>query len=279
MVRNLVLLSALALLAAGCERKANAPAAKPSAATAAAPVSASPAPTASVSAATASTGGARTTEEETSLFNFSYSYPAQAGAIPALKALLDADADKQRAELIGQAKQGRAAMKEAGFDYNPYDRQTAWQLVTDLPGWLSLSASMGSYAGGAHPNHWFDALLWDKGAGRRREASDLFRSKAALSQAIRQDFCREIDKQREAKRGEPVDRSADAMFSECIDPVENTIILGSSNRKSFDRIGVLVAPYQAGPYVEGDYEVTLPVTAAVLAAVKPEFRANFAVQR
>ena len=142
-------------------------------------------------------------------------------------------------------------MKEAGFDYHPYDRQTGWQLVTEIPGWLSLSASMGSYAGGAHPNHWFDALLWDKAAGRRREASDLFRSKAALSQAIRQDFCRELDKQREEKRGAPVVRDKDEMFSDCIDPADNTIILGSSNRKSFDRIGILVAPYEAGPYAEG----------------------------
>ena len=30
---------------------------------------------------------------------------------------------------------------------------------------------------------------------------------------------------------------------------------------------------------KADYEVTLPVTAAVLAAVKPEYRAHFALKR
>ena len=55
-----------------------------------------------------------------------------------------------------------------------------------------------------------------------------------------------------------------------------TLILGSRNHKTFDRIGFLIAPYEAGPYAEGSYEVTLPVTPAVLAAVKPEWRGAFA---
>ena len=45
------------------------------------------------------------------------------------------------------------------------------------------------------------------------------------------------------------------------------------------QIGVLIGPYEAGPYVEGGYEVTLPVTAEVLAVVKPEYRASFAAGR
>ena len=56
------------------------------------------------------------------------------------------------------------------------------------------------------------------------------------------------------------------------------MILGSSNRKTFTRIGILVAPYSAGPFAEGTYEVTVPVTPAIIAAVKPQYRASFAVQ-
>jgi hypothetical protein len=67
-------------------------------------------------------------------------------------------------------------------------------------------------------------------------------------------------------------------FEECIDPAEQTVILGSSNGKAFDRIGVLVSPYAAGPYAEGSYEVTVPVTAKALAAIKPEFRNSFVVK-
>ena len=73
----------------------------------------------------------------------------------------------------------------------------------------------------------------------------------------------------------PVRSGSDDPFSDCIDPTDSTIILGSSNGKAFDRIGVLVAPYEAGPYAEGEYEVTLPVNDAVMAAVKPDYRATF----
>ena len=224
-------------------------------------------------------GGARSVEEETELYNFDYTYPAQAGAIPALKAILDGDVVEQRTALASQARESRDEAKKSGFDFQPHDRSVGWQVVADLPAWLSLSATSGGFSGGAHPYHGFDAMVWDKAANQRRKASDLFQSPAALSKAIRAPFCREIDKQRAERRGEPVKRDSDDPFSECIDPMESIVILGSSNKRTFDRVGILVAPYEAGPYVEGDYEVTLPVTQAVLAAVRPEYRSAFSLKR
>ena len=219
---------------------------------------------------------ARSESVANDLYEFEYSYPAAAAAIPDLRTWLDDDLEKQRRELIKAADEQLAESKKNDYPYNPFGSWTAWKVVTDLPGWLSLSAEVGSYEGGAHPNHGFDALLWDRQANARRAVSDLFTSEAALSRAIRADFCRALDKQREERRGEPVARDSDNEFDQCIDPVESTIILGSSNGRAFDRIGVLVAPYAAGPYAEGDYEVTLPVSDAVLAAVKPGFRDSFA---
>lgn len=217
--------------------------------------------------------------EDNAFYTFDYSYPAEASAIPALRALLERDITRVRARLVRDARAGRVEARRLGFDYNKYDYTVSWLVVADLPGWLSLSANVGGFSGGAHPNHGFEAMVWDKTANVRRRASDLFVSPAALSRAIRADFCREIDKQRAENRGAPVNRASGDMFDECIDPVQSTVILGSSNHRTFDRIGVLVAPYAAGPYVEGDYEVTLPVTPAVLAAVKPEYRAVFSLKR
>jgi hypothetical protein len=62
----------------------------------------------------------------------------------------------------------------------------------------------------------------------------------------------------------------------CIAAKSATLLLGSSNRRAFNRIGFLFAPYVAGSYVEGGYDVTLLVTPAVIAAVRPEFRSAFA---
>jgi hypothetical protein len=228
---------------------------------------------------TAAAGQPRAVEESNDRYEFEYAYPAAAGAIPALKAKLDGDLAEQRAQLVAEANEAAADAKQNGYPYHPYSRTLDWKVVTELPNWLSLSTIVATYTGGAHPNYVFDALLWDKAANRPREALDLFTSKQALSAAISKAFCAAIDRQREEKRGEPVKRGSGEMFTECLDPVNYTIILGSSNGAAFDRIGFLVPPYEAGPYAEGSYEVTLPVTAQLLALVRPEFKASFAAAR
>lgn len=234
-----------------------------------------PAPSASATIAPL----ARKTREETDAFQFEYNYPAEAAAIPSLVAELEADLAKRRRELVSAAREGRIAAKENGFDFNPYSHAVNWTVVTDLPGWLSLTAAASEFTGGAHPNHWSQALLWDKGADQSRVATDLFTSRGALAKAIRDPFCKALNRERAKRRGEPVSADSDDPFDQCIDPTASTIILGSSNQQQFDRIGILIAPYEAGPYAEGDYEITLPVTKAVLAALKPQYRSVFALGR
>ena len=266
----LLLLSALSACDNGKDASAEA---SPSASVSAVPSAAASAPVAAPS------GTAREVKIANELISYEYAYPAVAAAIPALKALLDADIADRRSVLEDSARTGRKDAKEGGFEFRPFGYWLDWKVVTELPGWLSLSTEIDTFEGGAHPNHGFDALLWDKAANQRRAATDLFVSKKQLSAAIRDTFCRQIDKQRAEKRGEPVDRNSEELFNDCIDPLDSTIILGSSNHQTFDRIGVLVAPYDAGAYAEGSYEATVPVTAAVLAVVKPEYLASFSVKR
>jgi hypothetical protein len=232
-----------------------------------------------VASATAAPAVARKVSEDSDLYTFDYGYPAAAAAIPSLKAMLDADLDKQKGELTSEAEEAKADAAKNDFPYRTYSRGFDWQVVTETPGWLSLSSMVSTYTGGAHPNYWFDTILWDKAANKRRDPKDLFASKEALAKAIQPEFCRQIDKQRAKKRGEPVKRGSDDPFAQCLDPTDYVVILGSSNRQAIDRIGVLVPPYEAGPYAEGAYEVTLPVTPAILAVVKPEFRSSFAASR
>lgn len=264
---------ALALTLAACQQSAapDAPAstAAPEASAAAPAPSAPPTPAAE----------ARKVAEKSDLYEFEYSYPAAAAAIPALREWLEADLVRGRAELAAEAREGREDAKIGEYDFNPYMGATEWKVVTDLPGWLSLSSEIYSFSGGAHGNSAFYAILWDKaangGQGQRRTAADLFTSKAALKAAVSKSFCAELDRQRAKKRGETVVYDPDDDFSKCIDPNEQVVILGSRSGKGFDRIGFLIAPYNAGSYAEGSYEVTLPVTAALLGAVKPEYKAAF----
>lgn len=277
MSRLAISLIAVALLAA-CKREVPSPTSR---ATASSVATASEPTSRATAIAAASRGGPSKVEESTDLFEFDYSYPAEAGRIPALKFWLDAERAKARTQLIEDATAGRAVAKKSGFEYHAYASGRAWEKVTETPRFLSLSAHIYDYSGGAHPNHGYDSLLFDKQAeneqGMRLAPLDLFASKAAFDAVIRQPFCALLDKERGKRRGEPVVRDK-GMFDDCIKPSEQTVILGSSNGRTFDKVGVLVGPYAAGSYAEGDYEFTLPVTAVLIKAVRPEYRGEFSAR-
>lgn len=223
-------------------------------------------------------GEARSVAEVTDVYEFKYSYPAAAGAYPVLKQHLDANLDRSRAGLIKDATEAKKDAEENGYPYRAYAQSTEWKVVTDLPAWLSLSEVGWNYTGGAHGMYGTAGLLFDKNAKVIREPLDLFRSPAALQSAVEGRWCSALDIEREERRGEPVDKS-DELFGGCPGIDQLTVLLGSSNGKSFDRIGLIAGPYVAGSYAEGAYEVTLPVDDVVLAAVKPEFVGAFSVKR
>lgn len=247
---------------------------------------ASPAATATASAgdgsaeatATADTDGARDVDVENDLYLFEYSWPGAAGRIPGLRDELDKRMSDARTELAARAEEERKYAAENDFPYRKHSSGTAWRVVTDMPGWLSLSAEGYTFSGGAHGMTFFDTLLWDKEANRLREPVSLFSSPVDLRETIRPAFCDLLDKERAKRRGGVVDRGS-GTFNECIDPADSTVILGSSNGRTFDRIGVLVGPYAAGPYAEGTYEITLPVTRDIIDAVKPAYRDSFSIRR
>ncbi len=271
-MRPFVITLSLAILLAGC----NAEPARVSANEADAQAGASAKPVAPAPHPPAATG-ASAVKIANDDFEFDYSYPAEAAAIPALAKRLDAERDTALAKLKRETASARKGAQSGDFPYRAYDYQKEWQRVADIPGWLSLSASIYTFTGGAHGMTVYDALLWDKSAGEAIDPTDAFTSKAAIDGAIKAPFCKALDAQRIKKRGGPIGDET-AMFNECIDPSPYSILFGSSNRRSFDRITVMVPPYEAGPYAEGTYEVDLPVTAALIAALKPRFRPAFSVK-
>ncbi len=219
--------------------------------------------------------GARTVSEETDLFFFEYSYPQEAGAIPELARWLDQLLDRRRQALASQAAEGRERARSNGFPFNTYSSGTAWEVVADLPGWLSLSAALDSYQGGAHPNYGFDAIVWDKENDRALEPIAFFTSPEALDGALGDRLCEALNAERESRRGTPVDARSTDSFNSCVKPDETNLLLGSTNGEHFDRIGIQIAPYLAGPYAEGSYEFTFAVDDQILEIVQPEYRAAF----
>lgn len=246
--------------------------------------SSTPTPSASASA-TAPASGARSVEEETDDFLFAYAYPAQAGNIAPLARLLDARADRLRAQLADQSAQGRADARSNGFPFNKYSSTVTWEVVAETPDYLSLSAELTSYTGGAHGNYGFDSLVWDKRRDRVLQVGEFFTSLAALEEVVGKDLCDLLNAERAKRRGPTAAEdqatagiAPDDPFNQCVPLSDTTLLLGSSNGRKFNRIGVQIGPYVAGPYAEGSWEFTLPVTAEVLATVAPEFRDAFAAR-
>ncbi|WP_156841051.1 DUF4163 domain-containing protein [Novosphingobium aquimarinum] len=274
MAKSLNALAALLVLV-GCQDQ-EAPAAARTAAADGSPAAAELPSEPAVPDATDPDAKARNEKIDNGVYEFAYSYPAKAARYSNLREWLDGRLEKQRGEVEKSAREDKANAEKDGYPYRPHSSETEWKVVTDLPGWLSLSAESYEYTGGAHGMSYFDTLLWDKAARKVREPTELFASSAALRDAIQKPFCDALDRERAKRRGEPVQRDNGDTFNECINPLESVVILGSKSGKGFDRLGVLVAPYAAGAYAEGSYEVTLPITPAVVRAAKPEYRGAFA---
>ncbi|WCP73440.1 MULTISPECIES: DUF4163 domain-containing protein [Sphingomonas] len=209
-------------------------------------------------------------------YEFDYSYPVQAARIAPLKAWLEADKAKRRAWVVRASAEARREAKAARAPFRAYELQQSWDVVTETPRFLSLSSASYSDTGGAHGNGSSGGLIWDKRAGRRMNAVSLFVSPAAFQSAVMTPWCRWMRAERTRRVG--ADAGNDTTFGQCPPAKDVTVLLGSSNGRALNRIGVIADQYVVGSYVEGPYEHTLPVTQAVLRAVKPEYRAAFAVR-
>jgi Deacetylase PdaC len=209
-------------------------------------------------------------------YEFEFSYPVEMKRIPKLRDQLE----KQKAAALAEIKTLGAdwvkdepeRSKEASIEV-----QTHWKIAANLPDFLSLTADGYSYSGGAHGISGRTSFVWDKKAGKLIDPSDMFVGAPTFDAVLQTRYCDALDIKRSEKRdGEKVDRSkTDDWMQACPAPSNFRLILGSSNRKTFNRMAIYAGPYDVGPYSEGDYEIDLPVTADVIAMVRPQFQKSF----
>ncbi len=243
-------------------------------------IGASQTPSPTVSARMETPGAAPVSRtEQTERYEYQWSYPAAAAAIPALAAKLDAMGARSLATLKEEADRDYETSRGESWEPRPHSALTKWAVVANLPGFLSLSSQVATYGGGAHGNYTKTSLVWDKRAARAIDGVELFASPVALNRALGPALCDALNAQRAARRGEPVDPETTEWPNNCPSITEATVLVGSSNGETFDRIGIYFGPYVAGPYAEGDYELNFPVTGAVLDAVKPEYADAFSIRR
>jgi hypothetical protein len=143
------------------------------------------------------------------------------------------------------------------FPWRPYNRQGQWFLAADAAPLVALRALWFEDTGGAHPNHGGASLLWDVAANREIQPKALFRPEADMSR-LDKAICDAVAQAKTHREGAaPLNDT----FS-C--PKWSQTVLVPAPSATPGKIGGLTAiidPYVVGPYSEGDYEVTVPVSA------------------
>lgn len=213
-------------------------------------------------------------EEKNDLVEYHFAWSAEAAAIPQLVDRFRAEMEKDKAELLANAREDKANRDKQDFPFNAYTSSTDYATAGQSPRLLSLSVDASSYTGGAHGNYGTNGLLWDRQAAKEIEIADLFAEPANMDRLLTQRWCDALNMAREEKRGEPV--SGNGMFDECPKLSEIAIVPTDKDKNGrFERLILTASPYVAGPYVEGSYEIDLTVTPDLIAALKTDYRDSF----
>jgi hypothetical protein len=164
-----------------------------------------------------------------------------------------------------------------GMEFPGYSSKVDYRLAGASKRLVSLDGTADSFTGGAHGNHGTVAVLWDRQGDRDIGYAGLFATPAAAFAPISAAWCAGLEKLRKEKRGADYQPGSDDIFGKCPDLSEIKVVpLDKDGDARFEALMIVADPYVAGPWAEGDYEVTLPVTPAIVTAMKPDYRASFA---
>ncbi len=216
-------------------------------------------------------------DRQSKLLDFTYEWPAEAAAMPALDKRFRAAAARAFAEVHKYAEEDMALTREQKRGYNQHYYAAGWETLGQSQRLLSLSETIETFTGGAHPNHDSKALVWDRVLDEEAAMDDLFSRPAVFAALTRSVYCRALDKERRERRE---GQKLGGEFDECPKFAELAIAPTDKDTDGrFETIDIIAPPYVAGPYAEGDYAIEIPVSAELIAALRPEYRPSFEAQR
>lgn len=210
-------------------------------------------------------------------YEFYASWPTEAGRIPKLNALLTARAQEQEADLAKIS--GDQATERAEINVPRMVTLAMYNSTLTVGSnkqLLSLMTDAYVFTGGAHGYPGAGALLWDRRRGKVAVTS-LFSDGMS---AFQKPWCNALDAEREVRSEGAWTRASGKKYLdlwECPTLDKLVILPMGAQGKPFDRIRFIATAYVAGPYSDGQWDFTFPVTPEVLALVKPEYRAAFRV--
>ncbi len=222
---------------------------------------------------------ARKVEEKSDTLEFTYSWPAEAAAIPGLRKQLEEELGRDRVEAVTAAKEDKAAMGQDGGSFFAHSFSKAWRLAGNTPRLLSMISEASTFTGGLHPNTDHDGIIWDRQAGKLVSFEELFSSNQVIP-ALSSRYCKGLDAARLEKRGEVIPPSPDDFMTACSPLAEQAVVPADTNGNGrLDVLQIWLPPSVAGPHAESSYQVDLNIDPATLWALKPEYRNLFEADR
>lgn len=207
---------------------------------------------------------------------FTYHWAAQASAIPSLQRKLRAELQHDRIRRAYLARSDRQSALKSNYPFRQHWFDRDVRFGGQSLRLASFADERNAFTGGAHGNPSTSAILWDRQRGVATSFASLFHKPP--SAMLRPAYCKGLAAERQRKMGDS--RPSGAYWDACPDPLKQTVIPEDKNRDGrFDTINVTANPYNVGSYAEGYYIVMLPVTPALIASLKPEYRSSFEPQR
>ncbi|HXG99070.1 MAG TPA: hypothetical protein VNI79_01495 [Sphingomicrobium sp.] len=208
------------------------------------------------------------------LVDFNYGWPGEASAIPALETKFRADLDKAWREALAAAVTDRALATANKREFSGYRFSFEWLAAGQSRRLLSLEGVSSAASGNSQASLGSAAFLWDRRTGSAIAPAALLTDPDRLSPLLHGAYCKALDRERVKRRalaapGGP--RPCPAMKD------VNLVPSDANSNERFEALRLTVAPFVAGTYAEGYYQVILPVTPTFLAALKPVYRPSFEV--
>lgn len=232
---------------------------------------------------------------ETPALTFEYSYPRALTAYPDLSAWLNVDraAEHARWKTEAAAYNADRASAHTGVSEGAapptltFFSSTIWSVEGEGGDFISLSRMDENFSGGAHGTSLVSTVLWDTSVRRMAESSSVFQSIRRAEKRLADRYCAQLDEERAIRREQSVaDIAAKRRLAGKTKPRDDFVacprltsldvgFASTDGQPGFAAIRLTANRYVAGPYVEGAYVMTVPLTAADLDLIKPRYRAAF----
>lgn len=210
--------------------------------------------------------------ERSPLLMFRWRAPAELGQAPDLLDKLREAALAEQVRMSGLADDTAKTREQVGADGDiKLFWSQEWDVAFENDTLLNLVSELETYEGGAHGMRNFGSVLYDKSAEREIAFRQLFANWPEVKESLAISYCEELNAMRLKRRGTTDRYEPGDDFAECPPIEEQPVRIDTSNFGNADSFTVMLAPYEAGPYAEGVYEVEIPLDEDLRAALKSEY--------